>query len=108
MPFGLMGAPVTFCEMVSIVLEDMISRELVNWMDNIFLPGDDFGTKLSSLQKFFTRCRDWKLSLAPSKCKFFFTELFFAGAIVGPEGVKLNWDKVAAVIDWQPPKMSRT
>jgi hypothetical protein len=104
MPFGLTGAPATFCEMVSIALEDMIGRELVNWMDDIFLPGDDFNTKMSSLRKFFTRCRDRKLSLAPSKCKFFFTELFFAGAIVGPEGVKLNWDKVTAVIDWQPPK----
>ena len=104
MPLGLTGAPATFCEMVSIALEDMIGRELVNWMDDIFLPGDDFNTKLNSLRKFFTRCHDRKLSLAPSKCKFFFTELFFAGAIVGPGGVKLNWDKVAAVIDWQPPK----
>jgi hypothetical protein len=36
MPFGLTGAP--FCEMVAIALEDMISRELVNWKDDICLP----------------------------------------------------------------------
>lgn len=58
MPFGLTGAPSTFCEMVSITLKDMIDRELVNWMDDICLPGDDFDTKLTNLHKFFTRCQD--------------------------------------------------
>ena len=32
MPFGLTGAPATFCEMVAIALDDMIGRELVNWI----------------------------------------------------------------------------
>jgi len=49
MPFRLTGAPATFCEMVAIALEDMIGRELVNWMDDICLPGDDFDTKMTKL-----------------------------------------------------------
>ena len=49
MPFGLTGAPATFCEMVVIALDDMIGRKLVNWMDDICLPGDVFKTKLSNL-----------------------------------------------------------
>lgn len=49
MPFGLTGAPATFCKMVAIALKDMIRQELVNWMDNICLPGDDFDTKLSNI-----------------------------------------------------------
>ena len=53
MPFGLTGAPATFCEMVAIALDNMIGWELVNWMDNIYLPGDVFETKLSNLWKFF-------------------------------------------------------
>lgn len=56
MPFGLTGAPATFCEMVAIALNDMIGKELVNWMDNICLPGDIFETKLANLQHFFNRC----------------------------------------------------
>lgn len=62
MPFGLTGAPATFCEMVSIALEDMIGRELVNWMDDICLPGDEFEEKMHNLEKFFVRCRDRGLS----------------------------------------------
>ena len=84
MPFGLTGAPATFCEMVAIALDNMIGRELVNWMDDICLPGDIFETKLSHLHKFFNCCRLKSLSLSPTKTKLFFTEVLFAGARVGP------------------------
>jgi hypothetical protein len=90
MPFGLTGAPATFCEMVSIELEDMIGWELVNWMDDICLPGDDFDMKISNLRKFFQCCRDRGLSLSPLKTKLFFTEALFAGAMVSPDGIKPN------------------
>ncbi|CAK5263795.1 unnamed protein product, partial [Mycena citricolor] len=104
MPFGLTGAPTTFCEMVAAALEDMIGRELVNWMDDICLPGDVFEVKLANLKRFFTRCREKQLSLSPSKTKLFFTEVLFAGAVVGPAGLKPNLDKVGAVVDWPVPE----
>jgi transposase InsO family protein len=104
MPFGLTGAPTTFCEMVAIALDDMIGRELVNWMDDICLPGDIFETKLSNLRKFFNRCRSKNLSLSPSKTKLFFTEVLFAGAMVGPNGIRPNLDKVGAVVNWPTPE----
>jgi len=104
MPFGLTGAPATFCEMVAIALDDMIGRELVNWMDDICLPGDVFETKLSHLHKFFNRCRLKSLSLSPTKTKLFFTEVLFAGARVGPLGIRPNLDKVGAVVQWPTPE----
>src|SRR6202040_4401028 len=100
MPFGLTGAPATFCEMVAIALKDMIGCELVNWMDDICLPGDNFTIKLQNLRKFFPRCRDHGLSLSPTKMKLFFTDVLFAGAMVGPDGIKPNLDKVATVANW--------
>jgi transposase InsO family protein len=104
MPFGLTGAPATFCEMVAIALDDMIGRELVNWMDDICLPGDIFETKLSNLRKFLDRCRLKNLSISPTKTKLFFTEVLFAGARVGSQGIRPNLDKVGAVVDWPIPE----
>jgi hypothetical protein len=104
MPFGLTGAPATFCEMIAIALDDMIGRELVNWMDDICLPGDNFETKIENLKKFFRRCRDKQLSLSPSKTKLFATDVLFAGVMVGPSGIKPNLDKVSAVVDWPEPE----
>jgi hypothetical protein len=104
MPFGLTGAPATFCKVVVIALDDMIRRELINWMDDVCIPGDDFDVKLGNLRKFFQRCRDRKLSLSPSKTKLFATDVLFAGVLVGLNGIRLNPDKVAAVVDWSEPE----
>ena len=104
MPFGLTGAPATFGELIAIALDNMIGRELVNWMDDICLPGDNFGTKMDNLWKFFTCCREKLLSLSPSKSKLFFTDVLFAGAMIGPSGIKPNLDKVASVVNWPEPK----
>ena len=53
MPFGLTGAPTTFCEMVATALDDMIGQELVNWMDDICIADDEFEAKFVKMQKFF-------------------------------------------------------
>ena len=54
--------------MIAIALEDMIGRELVNGMDDICIPGDDFDAKMKNLCKFFTS-QGKNLSLSPSKLK---------------------------------------
>ena len=104
MPFRLTGAPATFCEMVAIALDDMISCELVNWMDDMCIPGDVFDTKLSNLQCFFDHCHNRSLSLLPSKIKLFFTNVLFTGAMVGPQGIHPNLDKVGMVVNWPVPE----
>ena len=104
MRFGLTGAPATFSKLIVIALNDMIGRELVNWMDNICLPRDNFDTKMENLHKFFTHCQEKSLSLSPMKTKLFFTNILFAGAMIGPSGIRPNLDKVAAVVNWPEPQ----
>ena len=56
MPFRLTGAPMTFCEMVAIMLGNMINKDLVSWMDDICIADNNFATKLAKIRKFFNRC----------------------------------------------------
>src|SRR6266481_2302084 len=100
MPFGLTGAPTTFCEMVTIALDSMINEELVNWMDDICIADDNFDAKLTKMCKFFDRCRETGLLLALAKCKLFQSKVIFIGVMISVEGITLNTDKVLAVIDW--------
>ena len=106
MPFGLTGVPTTFCEMVTIALDDMIDKELVSWMDDICIADDDFEAKLAKIRKFFDRCREKGLSLALAKCKFFQSKVLFGGVTISVEGITPNANKVSTVIDWPEPTTS--
>ncbi|QRW08679.1 Retrovirus-related Pol polyprotein from transposon opus [Ceratobasidium sp. AG-Ba] len=95
MPFGLTGAPTTFCEMLASALHDLIGVHIDLWMDDI-APG--------SLRLFFERCRTHKLSLSPAKSVFFMSEAAFAGARVSKEGVRPDLRKVRAILEWPEPE----
>jgi hypothetical protein len=45
-----------------------------------------------------------KLFLSPSKTKLFATDVLLAGAMIGPQGIQPNLDKVGVVVDWPIPK----
>lgn len=104
MPFGLTGAPYTFCETMVMVLGEMLGRELENWMDDIAFTSNTFEEHFEILTQFLSRCRATKLLIAPTKMKLFQREFVFAGARLSKEGVKPNLDKVAAVIDFPCPE----
>src|SRR6266481_1879136 len=106
MPFGLTGAPTMFCEMVATALDGMIGNELVNWMDDICIADDEFESKFAKMCKFFGKCRERGLSLAPAKCKHFQLEVVFGRVTISAAGITLNDNKIAAVIDWPEPQMS--
>src|SRR3977135_1234759 len=82
MPLGLTGSPNTFQEMVSTALGDMIGREVEPWVDDCALAGNIFEEKIRDLRKFFTKCRESRLSINPSKTKLFMSEALFAGVRV--------------------------
>ena len=73
-------------------------------MEDICLPGNVFKTKLSNLRKFFNQCRSKSLSLSPTKTKLFFTKVLFAGAMIRPQGICPNLDKVGTVVNWPTPE----
>lgn len=104
MPLGLTGSPNTFQEMVSTAFGDMVGRDMIPWVDDCALWGDEFDEKFSKLRRFFTRCRERKLSLSPSKTNLFMSEALFAGAVVSAAGVAPDLSKVSALLDWEQPK----
>ncbi|QRV78795.1 Retrovirus-related Pol polyprotein from transposon [Ceratobasidium sp. AG-Ba] len=103
MPFGLTGAPTTFCEMLAKALHDMVGTHLEVWMDDIASAADDFDTALASLRLFFERCRSHKLSLSPAKSVLFMSEASFAGARVSKDGIRPDLRKVRAILEWPEP-----
>ncbi|QRW03526.1 Retrovirus-related Pol polyprotein from transposon [Ceratobasidium sp. AG-Ba] len=104
MPFGLTGAPTTFCEMVSAAFHDLIGNVLEVWMDDVATACDDFDAGLQNMRLIFAKCRAHGLSLSPAKTVLFMTEARFAGARCSSEGVRPDLNKVKAILEWPEPK----
>jgi hypothetical protein len=103
MPFGLTGAPSTFGELTANTLGDLVGVLIELFVDDGGVAGNIFEDKMATLRILLQRVRDTKLSLSASKSKFFMTEAVFAGARVGPEGIKPDLAKLTAVVNWKTP-----
>lgn len=103
MPFGLTGAPTNFGDMAAITLRDLIGLLFKLYVDDTGMAGDKFEDKLTHLRKFFERVRAMRLSLSPSKTQLFMTEIGFAGARVGWDGIKPDLSKLSAIVNWEIP-----
>jgi hypothetical protein len=88
MPFGLTGAPSTFAG----VTADNMHNLLELFVDDGGAAADTFEEMMDKLTKIFTHIRERNLSLSTSKCKFFMTEMVFAGATIGKKGVPVQPD----------------
>jgi hypothetical protein len=103
MPFGLTGAPSTFAEMTAQALGDLVGILFELFVDDGGMAGDDFTETLANIRTLLTRVREKGLSLSAAKSKFFMTEAVFAGARVGPTGIKPDLTKLTAIVDWKRP-----
>ena len=103
MPFGLTGAPSTFSEMTARALGDLVGTLIELFVDDGGMAGDTFDAFLSNTRRLLQRVRETGLSLSASKSSFFMTEATFAGARVGPDGIKPDLTKLTAIVDWKTP-----
>jgi hypothetical protein len=88
MPFGLTGAPTCFNDMTACELGDLKDILFQLFVDDGGMGGEEFNQHISDLRKLFDRIRERKLSLSATKTELFMTEAVFAGATVGPDGIK--------------------
>jgi hypothetical protein len=90
--------------MTATELGDLVGSLFELFVDDGGMGADDFDSSLADLRVLFTRCRERKLTLSAAKSQFFVTEATFAGARVGPDGIKPDLTKLTAVVDWETPR----
>ena len=84
MPFGLSGAPGSFCRLMSIVLRDVL---WVICLDDIVIYARTPEELLERLRAVLDRLREVGLKAKPSKCELFRTEIKFLGHLVSADGI---------------------
>ena len=64
-----------------------------------------FRSHLGDLQETFDTLRSYNMKLNPSKCVFGVTAGKFLGFMLSQRGIKVNPEKVRAIMELGPPRM---
>ena len=102
--FGLCNSPSTFQMMMNKIFADM-EDVVVVYIDDImiFIRTDDPKEYDKIVLEVLYRLEENDLYVKPEKCTFQTTEVDFLGMIVGKDGIKMDQEKVKAVLDWPAP-----
>ena len=99
---GLTGSPNTFQNLREHVLTGLTWKTCVPYLDdcNILSTTEEH---LSRLRQVFQRFQQVKLKTNPSKCAFFQTKVHILGHIVSKDGLRVDPDKINAVLKFPTP-----
>ena len=103
--FGLTNSPVTFQAMMNELLRDLINMgKVAAFIDNVIV-----GTEMEEghdgiVAEIIKRLEENNLYMKLEKCEWKVREVGFLGVVIGPEGIKMEEEKVKNVLDWLTPK----
>jgi predicted aspartyl protease len=100
MPFGLCNSVATFQRMMNELLEPMLHRGVVLFVDDVVVYSDTIPGLIERLRQVFELLRSDNLTLHPGKCVLFKTEVKVLGHRVSAEGIQPLNDKIEAIESW--------
>jgi len=103
MPFGLTGAPSTFCHLMSIVLTEHLWEICPCYLDDIIIFGQTPQELLDRMRTILDKLHEVGLKVKPSKCVLFKTEIQYLGHLVSAAGINPMPEKIQALKDWPTP-----
>ena len=103
MPFGLTNAPSTFQSLMKSIFKPFHKEVVLVFFDDILIYSKSWEDHLQHVDKVLQLLKEKQLYAKLSKC-FFGVEVEYLGHIVSHEGVKVDPNKIKAMMDWPIPK----
>ena len=103
--FGLTNSPATFQTMMNNIFRDLINkRNVATFIDDVLV-----GTEMEKghgelMEEILRRLEEHDLYVKLEKCKWKVREVGFLGVVIGPNGIKIEKEKVRGVLEWPTPK----
>ena len=99
--FGLTNSPATFQAMMNELLRDLINTgKVAAFIDNMIVRMGDKERHDKLVAELIKRLEENDLYVKPEKCKWKVKEVGFLGVVIGPEGIKMEEEKVKGVLNW--------
>ena len=103
--FGLINSPAMFQAIMNDLLRDTIEKEEVTvFIDDVLVVIEIEEGHDEIVEEVLRRMEENDLFVKPEKCVWKVREVGFLGVIIGPDGVRMEKEKVQEVVDWPVPK----
>ncbi|GFY24818.1 retrovirus-related Pol polyprotein from transposon 297 [Trichonephila clavipes] len=107
MPFGLSGVAPNYQKAIDIILNPVIGRFVMVYMDDVIITSPSFNEHIDHLNQVFTLLRDAGLTLNKDKCHFALDKLKYLSLIISKEGIETDNSNVRAIAEMKTPKNNR-
>lgn len=107
MPFGLCNGPSTFQRYINKALFPFLDKFCTAYVDDILIFSEDPKVHREHIRQVLQKLREAGLQADIRKSEFGVTRTKFLGYIVSTQGIAVDQEKVAAVVDWEPPTRVR-
>lgn len=97
MSFGLTSVGSTFQRAMDYAFKDLIRKIIKIYQDNLTVFSKDCFSHIGHLRQVFDKCREFGISLNPTKSVFGVTEGKLLGHIIFKDGIKIDLERVDAI-----------
>ena len=104
MPFGLKNASAMYQRLMNKIFAHQIGRNVQVYVDDMLLKSRREDDHLDGLKETFDTLRSYNMKLNPSKCAFGVIIGKFLWFMVSQRGIKVNPDKIQAIMEMTPPR----
>ena len=107
MPFGLCNAPSTYQRLMTGVLQGLLGRICLAYLDDVIVFSKRLRDHAADLGAVLERIRSAGLKLKPSKCALFRDRVLYLGHVITPAGVSPDPAKLQVLSGWPVPRTVR-
>ena len=103
--FELMNLPMIFQTMMNKILWNLINiGKVASFINNVIIGIEEEEKHDELVEEVVKRLVENGLYVKPEKCKWKVKKVGFLEVVIGPEGIKMEEEKVKGVLDWLTPK----
>ena len=107
MPFGLCNAPSTYQRLMMSVLQGLIGRICLAYLDDVIVFSKRRSKHVNDMRAVLDRIRDAGLKLKPTKCKLYCEQVLYLGHVISAAGVSPDPAKLHVLADLPLPTTLR-